>query len=168
MKKMFFLLFTLFIISGICFASDPLEGFWLSIDDKTGNVTAGWKIYQENDMLYGYMLSFSDKTDGNLAKRCKESYPGFPAAGKVNQMTLTGTPFIFGLKRHAAGDWRDGSVIDPADGRMYGCRITFHVSGTKSGRRTFDTDTLEMRGSIGPFGRSQFWQRTDEKTAGSL
>jgi uncharacterized protein (DUF2147 family) len=168
MKRIISLFFALIMITGFCFASDPAEGFWLSIDDKTGEVTAGWKIYQENGILYGHMLSFTDKSDGNYAINCRESYPGFPIPGRVNQMPLVGTPFIFGLTRHSTGDWRGGNVIDPTDGRMYGCRINFHPAGSRVGRRTFETDTLEMRGTIGPLGRSQFWRKTDERTASSL
>ena len=67
MKKIAVLFFTIFVVTGICFASDPVEGFWLSIDDKTGQATAGWHIYCENGKLFGKILSMTDKTVPPLA-----------------------------------------------------------------------------------------------------
>jgi len=80
-------------------------------------------------------------------------------------MPVIGTPWIFGLSPVRPGEWSGGHVINPEDGRMYRCKITFRAA---DGRR-FRADTLEMRGEIGlGIGRSQFWQRTDEETASSL
>jgi len=146
-----------------CFA-DPAEGFWLSIDDKTNQVTAGWQIYEEGGKLYGKVLSLTDQPRGTIASRCRESYRGFPIAGRVNTMPVAGTPWIFGLTRQREGVWINGNVINPEDGGMYGCRITFHPA---DGRR-YMADTLEMRGQILGIGRSQFWRKTDEATASSL
>jgi len=167
MKKIIISIIFIAIISVFCFA-DPVEGYWLSIDDKTGKVTAGWHIYQENGVLFGKILSLADEPRGTIADACNESYRGFPVAGRVNTMQVAGTPWIFGLSRRAEGDWRGGNIIDPEDGRMYGCVITFRASGTSAGRQRFTEDTLEMRGTIGPFGRSQYWRRTDFNTANSL
>ena len=62
MKKIVTLFFTLFVVTGICFAADPVEGYWISFDEKTGKATAGWQIYTEGGKLYGKMLSFTNKT----------------------------------------------------------------------------------------------------------
>lgn len=165
MKKNIFLFLALFIITGFYLAADPVEGFWLSVDEKTGEVTAGWHIYQQNGVLYGRILSFSDKSEGLLAARCKESYPGFPVSGKVNQMPVIGTPWIYGLSSKKAGEWSGGTVVNPEDGNSYRCKITFRPA---DGRR-YPVDTLEMRGEIGlGIGRSQFWRKSDEQTASSL
>jgi uncharacterized protein (DUF2147 family) len=87
------------------------------------------------------------------ATACKESYSGFPVTGKVNQMTVAGTPWIFGLSMDKPGQWKNGNVIDPSDGKMYKCKITFHP---RDGNK-YKTDTLEMRGEIRlGIGRSQF------------
>ena len=162
MKKIGFLFLALFV-AGFCFA-DPVEGYWLSINDKTGKINAGWHVYQEGGVLFARVLSIADFPQDALAEGCKESYAGFPVPGKVNEMTVVGTPWVFGLTQVRTGEWRGGNVIDPEEGRMYGCRITFRPA---DGRR-FQTDTLEMRGTIGPFGRSQFWTKTDLETASGL
>ncbi|MDR1837500.1 MAG: DUF2147 domain-containing protein, partial [Treponema sp.] len=54
------LLIVLFAAAVFCFA-DPVEGFWLSVDEKTNQVTAGWHIYQEGGRLYGKILSIANE-----------------------------------------------------------------------------------------------------------
>jgi len=152
-----------------CFAQapagpDPVEGFWLSVDEKTGEITAGWHIYIEGGKVFGKLLSTIEHPKTTLAVRCKDSYPGFPVAGKVSQMTLAGTPWIFGLSRDKPGEWSGGHVVNPEDGGMFKCKLTYR----KADGKKFKFDVLEMRGELGFFGRSQFWQRTDEQTANSL
>ncbi|MCL2127128.1 MAG: DUF2147 domain-containing protein [Treponema sp.] len=165
MKKTLALLLLLSAAAGFCFAADPAEGFWLSVDEKTGVTTAGWLIYQENGRLFGKILSMSEHPKTVLADKCKDSYPGFPVAGKVSQMTVTGTPWIYSLSQDKNGEWSGGSIVNPEDGKMYKCKIIFRPADGKK----FKADTLEMRGEIGlGIGRSQFWQRSDQKTADSL
>jgi len=157
--------------AAVCFAQsdDPVIGFWISVDEKTGKDTAGWQIYLQNGVLYGRILSLADEPRGTIASECKESYRGFPLTGRVNQMQVAGPPWIFGLTRRAAGDWRGGNIIDPGDGNMYQCRVMFRPAGSRAGGTTFQQDTLEMRGEIGlGIGRSQFWRKTDEQTASNL
>ena len=169
MKKLFsFIIF--FYFAAVCYSqNEPVTGYWLSVDDNTNRVTAGWQIYIENNMLYGKILSMADFPAGVIAERCKESYNGFPIPGKVNTMPVIGTPWIYGLAKQRNGEWRGGRIINPEDGRDYNCRIIFHAAGSRSGGRTFQTDTLEMRGEIGlGIGRSQYWQRSDQQTAGGL
>ncbi|MDR0709987.1 MAG: DUF2147 domain-containing protein, partial [Spirochaetaceae bacterium] len=88
-KAMFFsgiLVCFLFPGAGFCFAADPAEGFWVSVDDKTGRTTAGWELYQQEGKLYGKMLSVAGFPQGLKAIACKESYRGFPIPGKVNEL----------------------------------------------------------------------------------
>jgi len=165
MKKNIVLILTLFVITGICFAADPVEGFWISFDEKTGKATAGWQIYVEGGKLYGKMLSFSNKSGGFIATHCKDSYPNFPVAGIVNQMPYLETPWIYGLSSTKIGEWSGGSIVNPEDGRHYKCKITYRPA---DGRK-YQIDTLEMRGEIGlGIGRSQFWQKSDQQAASSL
>ncbi|MDR2552040.1 MAG: DUF2147 domain-containing protein [Treponema sp.] len=162
MKKLFAMAL-LAALGGLCFA-DPAEGFWISVDEKTGKDTAGWEIYVQNGKLYGRILSLAGMPQNEKASACKESYKGFPVPGKVSEMTVVGTTWIFGLVSDGQGGrWKDGNIIDPGDGKMYGCRITFHAAGGR-----FKGDTLEMRGTIGPLGRSQFWRKAAKAEAAGL
>jgi uncharacterized protein (DUF2147 family) len=164
MKKPMVLAAILAVTAGMCFA-DPVEGFWISVDDKTGKPTAGWEIYQQGGKLYGRILSIPGFPQEQLALACKESYQGFPAAGKVNQLRVVGTPWIFGLTLDKDGQWSGGNVIDPKDGKMYRCKIIFRPA---DGKR-YSADTLEMRGEIGlGIGRSQFWRKSNRTEASGL
>ncbi|MDR3341865.1 MAG: DUF2147 domain-containing protein [Treponema sp.] len=165
MKKLLALWCGMLLVTGWCFAADMVEGFYISIDEKTGKPTAGWEVYVTGDALYGKILSLFEKSQDELAAKCKDSYPGFPVAGKVTQMKVVGSPWIFGLKMDKPGQWSGGSIIDPNDGKMYKCKMTYHQA---DGKR-YKTDTLEMRGEIGlGIGRSQYWQQATREQANAL
>ncbi|MDR0411920.1 MAG: DUF2147 domain-containing protein [Treponema sp.] len=164
MRKLLFVLCMVFL-AGTAFAADPVAGFWLSVDEKTHKTTAGWEIYQTNGILFGKMLSVADFPPTSKAILCKSSYEGFPIRGDVREMPLAGTPWIFGLKRDGEGAWSRGSIINPEDGKIYKCKITFR----KADGKKYKTDTLEMRGEIGlGIGRSQFWSRCTKEAASSV
>ena len=165
MKKILFISVIFIFIAGFCFAADPVEGFWVSVDEKTGKATAGWEIYTLGNKLFGKILSVSGHPQDVKASNCKESYRGFNVPGKVNEMTVVGTPWIFDLTQDRPGVWSGGQIIDPDGGNMYKCKITFRpVDGKK-----YLTDTLEMRGEIGlGIGRSQFWRKSTREEASSL
>lgn len=90
------ILLSMLIVSiALAFAADPAEGLWKSIDEKTGKPTGVWNIYVENDKLYGTMLVCMDHNPKAAVTACKDSYPDFPKKGKVKNMALVGTPFIY-------------------------------------------------------------------------
>lgn len=145
--------------------ADPVEGFWISVDENTGKATGAWEIYEKDGALYGEMRSLPGYPLDQKASACKSSYKGFPREGNPAEMTTRNTPWIYGLKKSAEGEWASGHIIDPGSGSLYKCKITFHAANGKK----YKTDTLEMRGEIGMgIGRSQFWQKTDKETAYSL
>jgi uncharacterized protein (DUF2147 family) len=146
--------------------ADPCEGFWISIDDKTGKATAGWYIYTADGTLFGKIRSLAGFPQDVRADKCKSNYPGFPVAGNVRTMSVVGTPWIYGLKPEARGVWSGGSLIDPNNGNLYKCKITYYATHPKDKSRG---ETLEMRGEIGMgVGRSQFWRRASEEEAAGL
>lgn len=146
-------------------ARDPAEGFWMSVDNKTGEIQSGWELYQIDGVLYGKMLSALGITESSRALKCRNSYRDFPVAGSVTQLPILGTPWIFGLRRKSSGVWVDGKIINPADGAIYACKIVYHpVDGKK-----YKTECLEMRGEIGlGIGESQYWQRATREQVGAL
>ncbi len=154
MKKIICLALVL-LCATVAFAQDPALGFWKSIDDDTGEVTAGWEVYEEDGILYGRILKVVGQPADALATACEGPYDDFPIAGDTSKMTLINTPWIYGLVNKGNGKWRNGRIIDPETGKDYASEITFHKAGGK-----YKVDTLEMRGKIGPFGRSQFWQKS--------
>jgi len=165
MKKILAVLAVLILCGTFIFAADAAEGFWLSVDEKTNEETAGWKIWQEGGKLYGKILSIADKPQDEKATGGKgKSYDNFMNGSDIGTLQTVGTTWIWDLKRQGDGKWADGFIIDPGDGKRYKCRITFH----KADGKKYKTNTLEMRGEVGPFGRSQFWKTATEAEAAGL
>lgn len=157
--------FVLLCTGFVCIAADPAEGFWLSTNTKTGAVESGWEFYQVDGILYGKMLSALGQTSAVLAVKCKVSYRDFPVAGRVNQMPMLGTPWMFGLRLKQTGEWVDGYVINPEDGNMFKLKVTYHPADGKK----FMVDALEVRGEIGlGIGMSQYWRKASREQASTI
>jgi len=165
MKKIMTVLASLLLFGTLCFAADPAEGYWVSVDEKTNEETAGWKIWQEGGKLYGKILSLAGKPQDEMTTGGKgKSYDNFMNGVDVGTLRTVGTTWIWDLSNQGNGKWANGYIIDPGDGKRYKCRITFH----KADGKKYKTDTLEMRGEVGPFGRSQFWKTSTEEGASGL
>ena len=162
MKKLLTLLGALFVLSAAVFAADPACGLWKSIDDKTGEVTAIWKIYEEGGKLFGTIAATTSDPQDVIASACKESYKNFPVAGAVNKMKTVGTPWIFNMVKESEGNWKDGNIIDPSNGKMYGCVIKYLKKGEKNKKYTATEPTLAMAGTVGPIQVFQYWVPASE------
>jgi uncharacterized protein (DUF2147 family) len=139
---------------------DPAEGYWQVVDRKTNEVQSVWEFYQQEGILYGRLVLGKDNSPGELAAKCRDSYPGFPVAGRVNQLPVLGTPWIFGLKRVHAGEWTGGTIINPTTGNSYKCKVIYHSTDGEK----FMAPTLEIRGEIGlGIGASQYWQQANRE-----
>ena len=166
MKKIIAAIIFVLLCAGTAFAADPAEGFWLSVDRKTGKVESGWEIYESNGYLYGKMLSAIGCSPADKAVKCHENYDNFPIAGKVNQLPILGTPWIFGLRVESPGHWTDGYIVNPDDGHMYKLSFTFHqADGHK-----FQHETLEIHGQLLhlAISVSQYWRRATREEASVL
>jgi uncharacterized protein (DUF2147 family) len=136
----------------------------MNVDDK-GKKISGWELYILNGNLCGKMVAAPGTPDNARASKCRKSYRGFPLPGNVNEMTVIGTPWIFGLTAEHPGHWINGSVINPEDGKIYKCKMIFHPA---DGKR-YKTDTIEMRGEIGlGIGRSYFWRKSSAEEINAL
>ena len=142
-----------------CFAADPAVGLWKSVDDQTGEVTAIWNIYEKDGMLFGTIAAVVDNPQDVIASACKESYANFPVAGPVNKMHTVGTPWIFNMQKVSEGNWKGGKIVNPGDGKMYGCVINFKAAGSD---KKAPVDTLAMAGTVGPIKVFQYWIRATE------
>ena len=90
------------------------------------------------------MLAVSDEWGCQfhaLCTECKDELKDKPVVG----MTL-----ISGVKKVEGKEvWEGGKILDPENGKTYTVRLTPVDDGQK----------LEVRGSIGPFWRTQTWIR---------
>jgi uncharacterized protein (DUF2147 family) len=130
-------------LAGAAFAQSTPVGLWRNIDDKTGEAKAEVRIVDNGGVLSGRIekrLGKDVKPDA-LCEECRDD--------RRNQPIL-GLEIIRGAKKSEGKDvWEGGKILDPENGREYTLRLT----PTEGGRK------LDVRGSFGPFGRTQTWVR---------
>ena len=134
---------TLAIAAHAAFAQATPVGLWRNIDDKTGEAKAEIRISDASGALNGRIerrLGKDVKADA-VCDECKDERKGKP---------MDGLEIIRGARKSEGRDvWEGGKILDPENGREYTLRLT----PIEGGKR------LEVRGSIGPFGRTQTWVR---------
>jgi len=120
------------------------EGLWRNVDDKTGEAKAEIRIQANGaGVLTGTIEKrlTKDAKPEDVCKECDDDRKGKP---------LLGLEIIRGAKKAEGKDvWEGGKILDPENGRNYTLRLTPTEGGKK----------LEVRGSFGPFGRTQTWTR---------
>jgi len=125
------------------YAQTSPVGLWRSIDDKTGEPRAEIRIVENAGVLAGRIEKRLDKTakPDAVCVECKDDRKDKP---------MNGLEIIRGVRKAEGKDvWEGGKVLDPESGRDYTAKLTPIDGGRK----------LEMRGSFGPFGRTQTWVR---------
>lgn len=136
-------LFALVAIAFCAQASAQMSpvGLWRSIDDKTGQAKAEIRIAAQAEVLSGVVEKALETGGDPNCDLCTDDRKGKPKLGME---------IIRGAKKAEGKDvWEGGKILDPENGRNYTLRLTPIEGGKK----------LEVRGSIGPFGRTQTWVR---------
>ena len=127
----------------VAFAQMSPVGTWRNIDDKTGEPKAEIRISDTGGKLTGRIektLKKDAKPDA-VCDECSDERKGKP---------IQGLEIIRNAQKADGRDvWEGGKILDPENGREYSLRLTPVDGGRK----------LEVRGSIGPFGRTQTWVR---------
>ena len=118
-------------------------GLWRNSDDKTGEAKADIRITEEAGVLSGKIEKrlLKDAKPGDLCTECSDDRKDKP---------LLGLEIIRGAKKAQDAEvWEGGKILDPENGRNYTLKMTPIEGGKK----------LQVRGSFGPFGRTQTWVR---------
>jgi uncharacterized protein (DUF2147 family) len=118
-------------------------GLWRNVDDKTGEVKAEIRIDETNGALLGRIEKAlgKDAKPGATCDECSDDRKGKP---------MVGLDIIRGGKKAEGKDvWEGGKILDPENGKEYRASYT----PTDGGRK------LEVRGYLGPFWRTQTWNR---------
>ena len=118
-------------------------GLWRNVDDKTGEAKAEIRIVESAGVLSGRIATRlgKDVQPDDVCDRCSDDRKDKP---------ILGLEIIRGAKKAEGKEvWEGGRILDPENGRNYTLRLTPTDSGKK----------LEVRGSFGPFGRTQTWVR---------
>ena len=133
----------LLLAANAAFAQATPVGLWRNVDDKTGEAKAEIRVVDNGGVLSGRIekrLTKDAKPDA-VCDECKDDRKGKP---------MQGLEIIRGVRKAEGKDvWEGGKILDPENGREYTLRLTPTDGGAK----------LDVRGSFGPFGRTQTWVR---------
>lgn len=149
MKKIMLCMFCSFFVAP-AWAILPHTGFYQTIDDKTGTAKSIVALYEYGDgsELAGRIVALYD-ANGAIAETL--SNPVKVAASIDGAPKYSGLDIIWNMEWDADDNrYEDGKIMDPTSGRVYSSVIW----GGKDGE-------LNVRGKIGPIGRTQKWHKID-------
>jgi uncharacterized protein (DUF2147 family) len=146
-------LWPILLLAAACFASaqglSP-EGWWKTVDDKTGRVKSIVHITRGADTLSGKvekLFRLPEEVQDPVCIKC---------SGERKEKRIVGMVIMWGLRSSGEG-WDGGSVLDPANGKVYSCKLSLSK----------DNQSLTVRGYLGIslLGRSQTWKRVSPEEA---
>ncbi len=133
----------LLALSSLAHAQMSPVGLWRSIDDASGQAKAEISIRDNGKGgLSGKVeRSLQAPSPEPICTLCTDDRKGQPKIGMeiIRDAKKAGTEAV----------WEGGSILDPENGKTYKLRLTPLDEGKK----------LQVRGYIGPFFRTQVWQR---------
>jgi uncharacterized protein (DUF2147 family) len=126
-------------------AQNTPVGLWKTIDDDGKTEKSLVRITDAGGVLSGKIEKIFDATkQDSKCDKCTDERKDQPVLGMV---------ILRNLKQDAEDKevWSGGEVLDPNNGKVYKTRLK-PIDGGKQ---------LQMRGYIGPFYRTQVWQRVE-------
>jgi len=138
------LVLTLALILGatpLTTAAESPVGRWTTIDEKTGQARSQVEVYEQGGKYFGKIVSIPQPNDsqGN-PKTCDK------CTGADKDKPIVGLVILRNLAPQ--GDhYKDGTVLDPDDGKIYKAEIWV------------EDGKLKVRGYMGMFYRTQTWSK---------
>lgn len=120
--------------------AQSITGKWKTIDDNTGDAKSIVEIYEEKGKIYGRIISVVNPAARD--NKCVD------CSGKQKDKPIVGLVFIEGLSKNS-GVYDGGTILNPENGKTYKCRLKLEG----------DSDTLQVRGYLAFFYRTQYWKR---------
>jgi uncharacterized protein (DUF2147 family) len=134
-------LLSLLAVSAVHAQGTPV-GLWRTVDDSTGQEKSLVRISEAGGVLSGTVEKLLHPSHPNpTCDKCADERHGKP---------IVGLSIIDGLKQDGAV-WDGGKILDPENGKIYTVRLRL-VDGGR---------TLQVRGYLGPFYRTQTWTRIE-------
>lgn len=133
-----------FVLAGAALAQASPVGLWRTIDDSTGKPRGEVRIVETDKGLSGRLvrsLAADPSKEPTTCKACADDRKDQP---------MIGLEMVRGGKLAADGQWYEGGeILDPDNGKTYTLKMRVADGGTK----------LTIRGYMGPFYRTQTWER---------
>jgi len=133
------------LVSLSAWAQSTPVGLWKTIDDDGKTEKSLVRISETAGVLSGKIEKIFDASkQESTCDKCTDERKDKPVLG----MTI-----LRNLKQDAEDKdaWTGGEVLDPNNGKTYRARLK-PIDGGKA---------LQMRGYLGPFYRTQVWQRVE-------
>jgi len=123
--------------------SQDISGKWKTIDDATNEAKSVVEIYKENGKYFGKIIELLKSNDkGSLCDKC---------TGEKKNRPVEGLLIIENMLKKGR-QYKDGEILDPENGKTYNCKIWVDKE---------DPNTLNVRGYIAFFYRTQYWKRVN-------
>lgn len=124
----------------------PPIGLWKTFDDQTRDEKSLVEIIVEDGKLTGKIDSLflsPDEDQNPLCDECK---------GERKDEQIIGMTILWNLKKKN-DKWSGGKILDPENGKIYGCKLEVIENGNK----------LKIRGFLGLslLGRTQYWEKVE-------
>ena len=133
-------------------AALPFVGLYQTIDDETNMPKSIVQLYEYadgDDMLLAGRIVALYNTDGAISETI--SNPTRVAEKVKNQPKMVGLDIIWDMEWDSDDNkYNDGKIMDPKSGKIYSSVMWQDVPSI-----------LNVRGKIGPFGRTQNWNVLD-------
>ncbi|MFK7832473.1 MAG: DUF2147 domain-containing protein [Winogradskyella sp.] len=137
-KNIMILIFT--CLTGYAVSAQSIFGTWKTIDDETGEEKSIVEIYEVDGKVYGKIIKLlNPKKKNSKCTECEDENKDQPILGMVIIDGLTKDDDVY----------EDGSILNPSNGKEYSCRLKLEDN----------PDTLEVRGYIAFFYKTQYWKR---------
>lgn len=145
MKTIFLLPF--FIALSLGLVGQSVLGSWKSIDDETKKAKSIVEIYEKDGKVYGKIIKLFREPDEDpdpICDSCDEN-------DDRKDQKVIGMEIIRAMEKDD-DEWDDGTILDPENGKVYDCKLWVDPD---------DPNTLNVRGYIAFFFRTQTWIRYD-------
>ncbi len=116
-------------------------GIWQTIDDHWNQLKSIVEIKNVNGEIRGYVRKIYILPNEGTDPICTE------CEGTLKNSKVVGMKIIWDFKK-VDGKWDEGKILDPSNGSTYSSSLWI-----------VDSNTLKVRGYLGPFYRSQVWKR---------
>ena len=130
------------LIFGQSLLAQTPVGTWKTIDDGDGKARSTVQIEAAGQGLSGKVVSIFPRDCEPPDPVCNK------CSGERNGRSFKPMIFLWRVKK-SRNEWADGSILDPANGKIYRCKMWLEDGG----------DTLKVRGYWGIFWRTQMWRR---------
>lgn len=131
------------LLSFFSASSQAITGKWKTIDDETGDEKSIVEIYERNGKIYGKIVEILNPSRKDaVCDDCEDENKNKPILGMVIIDGLTKDDDVYD----------DGNILNPSNGKVYKCRLKLED----------DPDTLQVRGYIAFFYKTQYWQRISD------